>query len=309
MYRLLRIGVRAAWALDEHRIIISIGSIIYELNLENGELSSGYYCGEGIRPLIFTQVKGVSTIEESIYFGGYLNNMGKKSVHVYKRTNIDCYEVVYTFPFGSINHIHAIVNDPYRDCLWILTGDFGKAAAIWKVTENFKSVKRVGYNCQKYRGCVAFAIPEGLLYATDAPFTDNFIFLMNPSDYSIKAITAIYGSCIYGTQWKDQYVFSTTVEGDGRNTSRFEFWFGRKRGAGIKDKYVHMYCGTIKEGFHEIYKEEKDNMPYYTFQFGVFKFPYGENKNDKLYFQPIATKKNDLSLIALNKIDSSIENL
>lgn len=37
-----------------------------------------------------------------------------------------------------------------------------------------------------------------------------------------------------------------------------EFCFGRKRGAGIKDEYVHMYCVNIKEGFKEIYKEKKD---------------------------------------------------
>ena len=61
-----------------------------------------------------------------------------------------------------------------------------------------------------------------------------------------------------------------------------------------------MYCGNLGEGFREIFKEKKDIMPYYTFQFGVFKFPYGENDSDTLYFQPVATKKNDLSLLAIN---------
>lgn len=111
-------------------------------------------------------------------------------------------------------------------------------------------------------------------------------------------IAPIDGSCIYGCQWKDKYVFSTTVEGDGRNTSRMEFYFGRKRGAGIKDDYVHMYCGNLKDGFKEVYKEKKDCMPYYTFQFGVFKFPYGVNNTDTLYFQPVATRDNDLRLMS-----------
>lgn len=299
LYRFLRMGVRAAWALDEQHVLLSVGNMIYELNLETGSLSKGYFCGEGIRPLIFTQVDGISFVDDGIYFGGYLGNRDKKPVSVYKRVGKDKWEVVYTFPQGAINHVHAIVNDPYRDCIWIFTGDFDDASAIWKVTDHFKSVERVCCNDQKYRGCVVFTLPEGLLYATDAPFADDFIYLMNPVDYTVKTIAPIDGSCIYGCQWNDKYVFSTAVEGDGRNTSRMEFYFGRKRGAGIKDEYVHMYSGNLQDGFKEIYKEKKDCMPYYTFQFGVFKFPYGVNNTETLYFQPVATRMNDLRLMSL----------
>ena len=131
LYRLLRMGVRAAWALDEQHVLLSVGNMIYELNLETGSLSKGYFCGEGIRPLIFTQVDGISFVDDGIYFGGYLGNRDKKPVSVYKRVGKDKWEVVYTFPQGVINHVHAIVNDPYRDCIWIFTGDFDDASAIW----------------------------------------------------------------------------------------------------------------------------------------------------------------------------------
>ena len=299
--RFLRLGIRAAETIDEKRIVLSIGNMLYELDVNTRDLSKGYFCGEGIRPLIFTTVKGVDGFEDGIYFGGYLGNMDKNPVNVYHRVGEDKWEVVYTFPKGAINHVHAIVNDPYRNCLWIFTGDFDESAAIWKVTDWFKKVERVACNDQKYRGCVAFALPEGLLYATDAPFADDYIYLMNPQSYDVKQICPIDGSCIYGCQWKDKYVFSTTVEGDGRNTPKLEFLFGRKRGAGIKDDYVHMYCGNMKEGFSEIYKEKKDGMPYYTFQFGVFKFPYGVNNSDILYFQPVATKNNDQELMEFSE--------
>ena len=299
LYRLFRMGVRAACPLNESIVLLSIGSKIHELNIQDGSLSDGYFCGKGIRPLIFTQVDGISTVESGIYFGGYLGNKAKNPVSVYKRVSKDKWKVVYTFLNGAINHVHSIVSDSYRDCLWIFTGDFGEASAIWKVTHNFKTVECVCCNNQKYRGCVIFAIPDGLLYATDSPFINNFIYLMNPADYDVKAITPISGSCIYGCQWNNKFVFSTTVEGDGRNTSRIEFYFGRKRGAGIADEYVHLYCGNLEESFKEIYKEKKDIMPYYTFQFGIFKFPYGVNNTDTLYFQPVATNTHDLSLVAI----------
>lgn len=298
--RLLRFGVRAVISLDSNNLVLSIGNMLYELNLETGRLSNGYFCGEGVRPLIFTNIRNVEGVEDGIYFGGYLGNMSKSPVNIYRRIGEDQWEIVYTFPHGAINHVHNIVSDPFRNCLWIFTGDFGEAAAIWKVTDNFKKVERVACNNQKYRACVVFAIPEGLLYATDAPFADDYIYFLNPNTMDTKELFSIHGSCIYGCQWKDKYVFSSTVEGDGRNTPILEFLFGRKRGAGIKDDFVHMYIGNIKDGFKEIYKEKKDNMPYYTFQFGAFKFPAGVNNTDTLYFQPVATKDNDLRLMSLN---------
>ena len=301
--RLLRLGVRAAETIGSSTILLSVGNMIHELNIDTGILSKGYFCREGVRPLIFTTVKGIDGIDDGIYFGGYLGNMSKKPVNVYHRVGIDQWEVVYTFPQGAINHVHNIVADPYRQCLWIFTGDFDEASAIWKVTGNFKTVERVVCNDQKYRGCVVYALPEGLLYATDAPFADDFIYLLNPGTLEVIELFPIDGSCIYGCRWKDQYIFSSTVEGDGRNTSRWEFYFGRKRGAGIKDNYVHLYMGNLKDGFKEIYRLKKDCLPYYTFQFGVFKFPYGINNNNEFYFQPVATKKSDLALLGANWID------
>lgn len=301
--RFFRIGIRAAIAIDNLNIIISIGNKLYELNIETGILSEGFYCGEGIRPLIFSTVNNIQGFSEGIYFGGYLGNMEKNPVNIYHRIGVDKWKVVYTFPQGTINHVHNIVTDPYRQCLWIFTGDFDEAAAIWKVTDNFKKVERVACNDQKYRACVIYALPEGLLYATDAPFADNYIYMLNPETMEVKELFPIHGSCIYGCQWKNNFIFSSTVEGDGRNMSRLEWLFTRKRGRGIKDDYVHMYMGNLKEGFKEIYKEKKDCMPYYTFQFGVFKFPAGFNDSDTLYFQPVATKKNDLKLMSLNWAD------
>lgn len=299
MMRLLRFGIRASEVVDEEHIIISHGNYLYELDLEKGELSKGWFCGEKIRPLQFSWVKGIEGIDDGLYFGGYLGNMSKRPVHVYHRLGVDQWEIVYTFPQGSINHVHNIIADPYRQCLWIFTGDFDESAAIWKVTDNFKKVECLACNDQKWRSDIVFPLKEGLLYATDAPFADDYIYLLDPDKMDLKEIYPIHGSCIYGCKWKEKFVFASTVEGDGRNMTRKEFYFTRKRGAGIKDDYVHMYMGNLQEGFKEIYKEKKDCMPFYTFQFGVFKFPVGVNNSETLYFQPVATKKNDLKLLSL----------
>lgn len=303
--RLLRFGFRAAEAIDDSHAILSIGNKLYELDVEKGKLTGGWFCGTGIRPLIMTSVKKINGIKDGVYFGGYLVNKDKKPVNIYHRVGVDDWEVVYTFPKGAINHVHNIIADPYRNCLWMFTGDFDDSAAIWKVTDNFNKVECVVCNNQKYRGCVAYALPEGLLYATDAPFADNNICLMNTDDYQLQTVFPLHGSCIYGCRWGDKYVFSSTVESDGRTSGKRKsllkkIFYTGNRGAGIKDDYAHLYIGNLKDGFKEIYKEEKDCLSF-LFQFGVFKFPYGINNTDTLYFQPVATKNNDLRLMAIKE--------
>lgn len=301
IFRLFRLGIRASAALSENELLISVGNSIYEVDLEDGYVSAGFNLGQGIRPLIFSVINKIEGFDDGIYFGGYLVNPAKKPVHIYKRVASDQWEIVYTFEEGMINHVHNIVPDPFRNCLWIFTGDFDESSAIWKVTDNFKRVECVLCNDQKYRGCTAFALKEGLLYATDAPFAKNHINLLDVKKMEIRSLTPIDGSCIYGCQCRGRYVFSSTVEPDGRDSSLFGLLFGHKRGVGITDMYVHLYSGSISDGFFEIYREKKDLWPF-LFQFGVFRFPYGKNDTDILYFQPVATSQKDLQL---NTIDLS----
>ena len=298
--RLLRLGIRTAIAMDDDHIIVSYGNIIKEVDLTNGHISKGYKCEQGTRPLIFTKVKGIKGFEDGFYYGDYIGRLDKMPVKIYRRTGIDNWEAVYTFSTGLINHIHNIIPDPYRNCLWIMTGDFGEAAAFWKATDMFTEMERVACNDQKYRGCVGFVLKEGILYATDSPLTQNHIYLFNPSDKSCREISAISGACIDGCQWKDGYVGSTTVEPDVKYKNKLDFIFKWKIGAGIHDRQVRIYYGNLDGGFEVIHKEKKDWLPF-IFQFCTVKFPVGENNSDSLYFMPIASKKHDMSLISIRK--------
>lgn len=295
--RLFRFGVRAAIEYEPDHVLLSVGNSIFELDLNKSEVSKGWCCDGVIRPLVMSLVNNIAGFEDGVYFGGYLHNKEKNPVNVYHRVGVDKWNVVYTFPQGAINHVHNIVPDPYRQCLWVFTGDFDDAAAIWKISDGFRKVERFAFGDQKWRGCVAFATPNGLLYATDTPFSDNHVFLMK-EDGSLETIANLSGSCIYGCQWKGKFVFSSTVEADGRDESFLKLLFSKKRGAGIVDDYVRLYIGDCYNGFKEMYKEKKDCLPF-IFQFGVFKFPAGVNKTNMLYFQPVATKKNDLKLLGL----------
>ncbi len=300
IYRFLRLGIRNATLINREVVAVFVNKQFYELNLSKMELIAGFVPEPGVRALNISAINDIAGFDNMLVFGGYLSNPEKKSVHIYKRTDIDNWEIIYTFPAGTINHIHNIIPDAENSCVWIFTGDFDKAAAIWQATDNFSKVECVFSDNQMYRGCVAFPLNQGILYATDAPFAQNAIrFLKKENNkWTSELISDINGSCIYGCKVNDQYVFSTAVEPNGRNMNVLRCLFSWKRGEGIKHPYSYIYAGNMNAGFRIIYQVRKDSWPF-IFQFGVLKFPGEMNNTNYVIAEHIATRKYDCSAVAI----------
>lgn len=289
--RLLRMGVRTSIEVDSDCVLLQVEHKMVELNPERGSCTEGYFLGNRTRALNIAKIESIGGFDDMVVFGEYLENFSRKNVHVFKREGVDRWSVIYTFPEGAINHVHNIVPDPYNDCVWILTGDFDDAACIWMAKDNFRSVTPIFRNSQLYRSCVAFPTKEGLIYATDSPFAQNYICLLYKKNdiFGMKQLCEISGSCIYGARVSDKFVFSTAVEGDGRDASLMKLFLSKKRGGGIKDDKCHIYAGNLETGFQDIYQVKKDVLPF-AFQFGAITFPKGENCSDIVYASHVATK-------------------
>jgi hypothetical protein len=305
--RILRKGVRCGCLVDNDLVVVCLDKNVLEINLKNKSISRGFKTPDGSRPLVFTNISGIKGFDDGIYFGGYKSNPRKEPISIYRRISQDEWVVVFTFPEGEIEHIHNIVPDPHRNILYVLTGDFQNSSAIWVVENNFKSVKAVVRGEQIFRACVGFSTLDGLIYATDSPFSENSIRILKEIDglWHSTFVQKINGPSIYGCVWKDKFVFSTSVEGDGRNIDLFYKLFGRSRGKGVVDNNSVIYAGDYKNGFTPIYKIRKDFLPFYFFQFGVLIFPAGKNDSDVLPIYHIATRKYSMGtkLLSLN-IDS-----
>jgi len=300
LYRFLRLGIRSTIQINQEIIVLLANKRFYELNLQNMKLKAGFIPKSGINTLNISVLKGISGFDDMVVFGGYFSNPKKNPVHIYKRIDLDTWEIVFSFPMGKINHIHNIVPDADNSCVWIFTGDFDESAAIWQARDNFGDVECIVSFDQIYRGCVAFPLNKGVLYATDSPFAQNSIrFLYNDGNGWVSVHVAnINGSCIYGCMIKNKYVFSTVVEPDGRDEDLLKLIFGWKRGNGIKDSFAYIYIGDMDDGFKEIYKAKKDKFSF-IFQFGALKFPSGVNNTDYILTEHIATKKYDCSTVAI----------
>lgn len=300
--RLFRKDIRIAIKMDSDNLLLVKDNFFYRVDLVSKKILAKVKLLRGSRPLNMTKISELNGFDDGIYFGEYFTNPSKKNVKIYKYTNSDELQCVYEFPEGELNHIHNIVVDHKRNCLWLLSGDTGKSAAIYKITDNFRNVERIVYGKQIYRSCVLFPLESGLLYATDSQYESNSIRLLVQNDsgnWTSEYLYDLNGPCIFGTQTEDKYFFSTSVEGDDVN-GFFRKLIQNDRGKGIKENYSEIVAGNLEDGFNSIYKNEKDKWPFIYFQFGNIVFPTGQNNSKKIFFTNVALKNEDFSTLMLD---------
>jgi hypothetical protein len=297
--RLLRTGVRYGKLISANEVLFVLNKTIYNLNIETKLIRAEHSLEKGNRPLSMARIQDIDGFENGVYYGEYFSNPRKAKVNIFQRDNDGNWHVAGFFPKGTINHIHALVPDHFRKCVWILTGDFDTAAGIWVSKNGFDTIEPVLTGEQKYRACVAFPSENGLLYATDTPFCQNAIQFLAKSDnkWISKRIVEIDGPAVYGCKLKNNFVFSTSVEGNGTEQGlKLKTLLERKRGKGVKSASSHIYLGNLEMGFEKVYGDKKDFLPFNLFQFGSILFPEGENKTNTLAFYPIALRNCDLTL-------------
>lgn len=302
IFRLLRLGVRMALPIESEKILVVFENYFFELDLQTQNIKKTFHILRGNRPLNITRISGVANFEDSLYFGEYFVNFKKLPVHIYKRNVEGDWDIVWTFPEGTIEHVHNIVPDPSNNCVWILVGDFDNAAGIWRATDNFKVMEPVLKGKQIYRACVAFPTKEGLLYATDSQYEKNSLRMLKnkPEGWVSEHVADLNGPVIYGGKVNDLFFFSTSVEGDSLSKGRIGRYFDKEPGPGLLSNEAVIVGGNVDLGFENLYKNKKDVYPFFLFQFGGIIFPFGENKSKYLVTYNMALNKNNLHTTVFN---------
>lgn len=298
--RLLRLESRVAFPLNNTEYLVSYTGKMYHLDIQTKQLTEELtYRTRMKNPLSLVGIKGLKGFMDCILFGEYLSNNDFTEVNVWRRLN-GKWEVAFSFPAGSIYHIHGIVPDYHNHCIYILTGDSDNESAIWKCTEDFKKVIPILIGSQQYRSCVAFPYKEGVLYATDTARETNHLYYAHPSDgkWKIEPVSEIPGPCIFGAEVDGAYYFATSVEADDTlPPSRYRFSY--KLGEGVKDHFSYVVKVTKEGCVEEVLKYRKDIWPMLLFQFGNVRFPHNESK--ELVVCPQSVRKFDNKTIIYDK--------
>lgn len=302
-YRITRGGIRNGMVFEQS-LYCAYGGIIWRIPLHGADGKAPdavFRFRNGNSPLTFTLVDDELSLATGftpgIYFGEYFSNPDKKKVDIYRIDKLGTVENVYTFTAGQINHIHNIVLDTLRRCAWVLTGDFENGAGIWRASDNFSSVACIAGGEQHFRSCVAFAIKEGLLYATDSQFEQNNIRLLTVDEPCVRSVSLfpVNGPCIYGTDLCGNFIFTTATEpAVGANVTVKDI-ISRKSGPGIVKNRSFVYLVTPQLKLYEVLSKGKDIWPYYLAQFGNILVPSGKNPSVYLVTYSVANRSNDQS--------------
>jgi hypothetical protein len=292
--RILRLGVRLACRIRENAYLLAERSRIWMLELPSGSVQLDHVVGRGVRPLLISNIEGIDGFDDCACYGEYGDNETKEPVNIWVRSRSGIWRVAYTFPAGTIEHVHGLIPDKRRGLVWILTGDLGASAGIWIACNNFAEVSPVLVGKQDFRCCWLAFWGDRIIYATDSHFEPNSIRELilqgegaaaqcPPGGARSEFFVDTSGSSIYACMVQDELIFSTTVE-PGLLTGRpMRDLFERRPGPGIKGTHADLMIGAASRGFSLAGRWNKDWLPSRLCEFGSISFPTGTNPGNRLY--------------------------
>lgn len=275
--RLFRDGFHALAVLPSGAVVGAIPGTIATARPDEPEFRCTHHVTRGTRPLHITSVPG-----GAVFWGEYFDNSSRDEVHIYgSQDEGETWSPVYTFPKGAIRHIHNIVHDPWTNCLWVLTGDYGDECRILRAACDFSRIETVLQGNQQARAVAAIPMDDGLYFTTDTPLESNFVYGLGRNG-TLDRLAIISSSSIYGCRVGQNMFFSTMVEPSEAN----------------RDRSVRVYAGNANSRgqWQSILNWQKDVWPMGLFQYGNAFLPDGYNETKYLAVTTIAVKSDDMVL-------------
>jgi hypothetical protein len=212
--RLGRLGVHAFRPLPDGGAIAVLRQRIVWCAAGSRRFREVLRIERGSRPLDFCV-----TSAGRAYFGEYFNNPDRQPVHVYGSEDGEHWSVMYTFPAGSIRHVHNIVEDLYRDGLWVLTGDSDGESGLWFTDDNFQTLDCVVGGTQRARAVALIPLEDGLIVPTDTPYEQNYVQYCTPDQGQLTRVAPLPNSAFHAIKQGDLLFVSTVAEPSSCNDS------------------------------------------------------------------------------------------
>jgi hypothetical protein len=273
--RLLRDGFHALAVLPSAEIVGAVPGSIVSLAPNETEFRVTHRVTRGTRPLHITAVPN-----GTVFWGEYFDNPARDEVHIYALADQGSrWEVAYTFPRGAIRHVHNIVHDPWGNCLWVLTGDYGHECRILRASCDFSQVDVVLAGNQQARAVALVPTEGGLYFSSDTPLEQNFVYHLDRQG-TLSKLVPLSSSSIYGCRVGRDIFFSTMVEPSTANP----------------DRNVRIYGGRDGHDWRPLLAWQKDRWPFALFQYGNAFLPDGNNTTPYLATTTVAVKSEDMVL-------------
>ena len=271
--RLVRDGFHALAITPSGALVGAVPGAVVTLAAGEKEFHITHRITRGTRPLHIAV-----TPAGHLFFGEYFDNSERDEVHIYSSTDHgQTWQVAYTFPRKAIRHIHNIVCDPWENCLWILTGDYGDECRILRASCDLRSVDVVLSGNQQARAVALVPLPDGLYFSSDTPLEKNHVYHLDRSG-KLSVLCDLESSSLYGCRVAGSVFFTTMAEPSTVN----------------ERQSVHLH-GGIAGHWDSLARWKKDRWPMRFFQYGNAFLPDGNNTTPYLAVSTIAVEQDDLA--------------
>jgi hypothetical protein len=262
--RIFRVGLYAALPLQDGGILAIVRKRILLCKPKTSSLIPVFRISRGSRPLNVCQIP-----TGEIFFGEYFSNHERQDVNIFGSDDGGkTWSAIYTFPAGSIRHIHSIIYDEYRKGCWVLTGDLDAECKILFTDDGFNTLRTIISGNQRARAVSAIPVQNGLIIPTDTPLEINAIQLFDPVNRKFEEICKLPGSAFFTGQAGDYLLISTVVEPSPVNPTIYASIFISKNSG---------------RTWSELYRRRKDRWPSKLFQYGALALPAGKNPDQVIY--------------------------
>lgn len=159
------------------------------------------------------------TPDGMVYFGEYVAGTGTRPIRIIEgRRDGTEWRVVHTFDAGTIRHVHSVEYDPYRDRLWVCTGDTSQQAQLFYTSDRFETLQRLGGGTQDWRIVSLMITPDHLYWGSDNDTSEGAtIFRWHFADERLQPLQYIGKPGYFSTILSDgTLVLSTAYEGGSR---------------------------------------------------------------------------------------------
>jgi hypothetical protein len=288
--RLLRAAIYRMRVLADGTMVFVFRGGIYRRAAGAAEAHCTFSVTRGIRP-VSLEVRPDGTV----FFGEYWANRSREPVHIYASDDAArTWRVAYTFPAGTIRHVHGIYHDPWEECFWICTGDEDLECKLYRASLDFGRIEIAASEGQLTRFYSIHVTANRLIMATDSPLAQNYTIIFDKTTGKLEKRQAIENSSFYHCEVNSRLFISTNAEPSPSNdTHRSHIWMGDSTGESWRhclsfpiDRYTNL--------------SRLLGMPKGLFQYPRVFFPEGVNDSTVLVCQAIGLKGFDNAMLCFD---------
>jgi hypothetical protein len=256
-FRLLRLGVHNIFISGEYTVVVKKAKIVINKKKNKHIIK----IDNGSRPLR----QGIIIHNDKLYYGDYFGNKNREIVHLYE-VDLITFRKKKLINFPRIRHIHFVqVNFENTDELFIGTGDENIESNFYKYNLKKNKLSIIGGGNQTWRAVSLIQKGNLLIWGSDSPYQENYIFYYNIEKKTLSKVLKIDGPAYYSTHDKaGSYYIATTIE--NKNIHR-----------------AKIYKSNDLISWNEIAEFEKDFLHPKLFGYGVIEFINGQEYLNNLY--------------------------